>query len=121
MPDVLLLAGPTGLLAPVLCLVPVTHRRSDDAPRVASGGSSRRRLAPLLLLGVVMISEILLALVLAWLFSASPSFALGLNGFNGPAAITIASLATIPGLMLLAAARSVSHVTAPARAAPLAQ
>jgi hypothetical protein len=80
-PDLLVLAGPAGLLAPVLCFAPAAAWRRDvpGAPGpVAAGGAlaatgHRACLAPMaLVLAVVVGVQVAAALALSWLM-ASPS------------------------------------------------
>jgi len=117
-PDLLVLAGPVGLLAPVLCLVPAAARRRDAPgaldPTTADGAEPatgrRACLAPTaFVLAVVVGSEVAAALALSWLMASPSGTGAGLEGTNGPAAVVIASLVALPGSVLLAAASSVSH------------
>jgi hypothetical protein len=119
-PDLLVLAGPAGLLAPVLSFAPAAawRRRAPGAgePPAANGAPAvtgrRACLAPMaFVLAVVVSCEVAAALALSWLMtSASPSAtAAGLDGINGPAAAVIASVVALPGSVLLAAASSVSY------------
>ena len=120
-PDLLVLAGPAGLLAPVLIFAPAAawRRRAPGTgePSTAEGGDGRRvPLAPVaFVLAVVVGCEVAAALALSWLLtSASPaSTGVGLEGINGPAAAVIASLIALPGSVLLAAATSVSYTRLP--------
>jgi hypothetical protein len=119
-PDLLVLAGPAGLLAPLLSFAPAAawRRRTAGAgePPAADGAPAaaghRASLAPLaFVLAVVVSGEVTAALTLSWLMtSASPSATgVGLEGINGPAAAIIASMVALPGSVLLAAASSVSY------------
>ncbi len=119
-PDLLVLAGPAGLLAPVLCFAPAAawRRRAPGAldPIAAEGALAatgrRACLAPMaFVLAVVVGCEVVVALALSWLMtSASPSATgAGLEGINGPAAAVIASMVALPGSVLLAAASAVSY------------
>jgi len=119
-PDLLVLAGPAGLLAPVLCFAPAAawRRRAPGAgsPPAADGAPAatgrRACLAPLACaLAVVVSWEVAAALALSWLMTSAsePGTGAGLEGINGPAAAVIASLVAVPGLVLLAAASSVSY------------
>jgi hypothetical protein len=123
-PDLLVLAGPAGLLAPVLIFVPAAawRRRAPGTgePPTAEGGAadggSRVYLAPVsFVLAVVVSCDVAAALALSWLLtSASPSATgAGLEGINGPAAAIIASLIALPGSVMLAAASYVSCTRLP--------
>jgi hypothetical protein len=124
-PDLLVLAGPAGLLALVLSFAPAAWRRRAPGagePPAADGGPAatgrRACLAPMaFVLAVVVGGEVAAALALSWLMtSASPSATgAGLEGINGPAAALIASLVALPGSVLLAAASSVSYARSGAR------
>jgi hypothetical protein len=119
-PDLLVLAGPAGLLAPLLSFAPAAAWRrpaagggeppgADGAPAAAG---RRACVAPLaFVLAMVVSGEVTAALALSWLMtSASPSATgVGLEGINGPVAAVIASLVALPGSILLAAASSVCH------------
>lgn len=117
-PDLLVLAGPAGLLAPLLSFASAaTWRRraaGAGAPPPADGAPAaghRAGLAPLaLVLAVIVSVEVMAALMLSWLLtSASPSATgVGLDSTSGPAAAIIASAIALPGSVLLAAASSVS-------------
>jgi hypothetical protein len=118
-PDLLVLAGPAGLLAPVLIFATARacSRKAlgTGEPPKAEGGATdgrrRVRLAPVSFVAAVVVSfEVAAALVLSWLLtSASPSATgVGLEGISGPVAAVIASLIALPGSVLLAAASAVS-------------
>jgi hypothetical protein len=125
--NVLVLAGPAGLLAPVLSLAPATaYRRasptSADPPAVSPAPAVTRRrahLAPLafVLAGVVG-CEVAVALVLSRLMTpasaADPSI-------SGAAAALIASLVALPGSVVLIAASAVSYAGLRGRAERLTQ
>ncbi|HET9895424.1 MAG TPA: hypothetical protein VFQ44_10870 [Streptosporangiaceae bacterium] len=119
-PDLLVLAGPAGLLAPVLSFAPAAWRRrapgaggppaADGDPAISGPGN---RLAPMaLVLAVVVSGEVAAALVVSWLMTSASAAATGagLEGINGPAAAVIAGLVALPGSVLLAAATSVSYI-----------
>ncbi|HET7012788.1 MAG TPA: hypothetical protein VFI65_02685 [Streptosporangiaceae bacterium] len=125
-PDLLVLAGPAGLLAPVLCFAPATTWRrgapgaADPAVRHSALAGTRHRawFAPMIfVLAVVVGCEVAVALVLSWLLASAPLAATGagLDGTNGPVAVVIASLFALPGSVLLVAASSVSYARLPAR------
>jgi hypothetical protein len=113
-PDLLVLAGPVGLLAPVLCFA------LDPAEADASLADTDQHAlhTPMIFaLAVVVGGEIVVALALSWLLaSASPgATGVGLAGINGPAAVVVAILVALPGSVLLAAASSVSYARPTAR------
>lgn len=119
LPDLLVLAGPAGLLAPVLCLAPVAAWRRD-APGAPDPAAARRRtwLVPMaFVLAVVMGGEVAAALALSRLMASGLPYSTGagLPGGNGPAAAVIASLVAWPGSVLLVAASSVSYARCRAR------
>jgi hypothetical protein len=114
-PNLLALAGPAGLLAPVLSLAPAAawrrHAPGGADPRAAGlAPAATRRLACLapmaVVLAVVVSCEVAVALALSRLMT--PPVASGAS-ISGPAAALIASLAALPGSVLLAAASSVSY------------
>jgi hypothetical protein len=123
-PDVLVLAGPTGLLALVLCFAPAAawRRRAPGALLItaadgAMAATGRRAcLAPMaFVLAVVVGCQVAAALSLSWLLASPSGTGAGLEGANGPAAVVIASLVALPGSVLLAAASSVSYTRLAAR------
>jgi hypothetical protein len=94
-PALLMLAGPAGLLAPVLCFAFPTagRRRADLAPMA-------------LVLALIVGCEVTVALVLSWLMNPASA---GSPDISGPVAALIASLIALPGSVLLAAASSVTY------------
>jgi hypothetical protein len=117
-PDLLVLAGPAGLLAPVLCFVPAAawRRRAPragelpDAEGAPAGTRAPAFLVPLaFVLAAVVGYEITAALALSVLLTSASGSGADLEGINGPAAAVIASLVALPGSVLLAAASSVSY------------
>jgi hypothetical protein len=120
-PDLLVLAGPAGLLAPVLCFAPAAAWRrrgrgagdppaTDGTPAAPAAAGHRVCLAPMaLLLTVVVGGEVAAALALSWLMTSPYATGAGLPGSNGPAAAFVASLVALPGSVLLVAASSVTY------------
>ena len=110
-PNVLALAGPVGLLAPVLCAAPAVawHRRS---PAVGFAPASIRRsscLVPMaFVLAVVVSCEVAAALALSWLMTPESPGAVGAR-ISAAAAALIANLVALPGSVLLVAASAVSY------------
>jgi len=123
-PDLLVLAGPAGLLAPVLCFTPPVawRQRTPGAldPTTADGALAATGRGACLgsmafVLAVVMGCEVAAALALSWLLASPSGTGAGLEGANGPAALVIASLVALPGSVLLAAVSSVSYARLTAR------
>jgi hypothetical protein len=122
-PDLLVLAGPAGLLAPLLCFAPAAAlgRRAPgaDEPSAAdlapAASGPRACLAPMVLvLATVVSGEVAAALALSWLMTSASAAAAGV-GISGFAAAVIASLVALPGSVLLVAASSVSYARCGAR------
>ena len=102
-PDLLLLAGPAGMLAPILTFTPAPWRRISPAS-----------VAPLaLVLAVVVSGEVAVSLALSWLLASPDGTGPGLEGMTGLAAAVIAGLIALPGSVLLVAATSVSYGRGP--------